>query len=473
MRLLARCAAALMLGLSAPATAAPERPELVVGYVKQADLAPFALALDRGYFAEEGLNVRLEEARTWTEMAERLAQGGLDAGQMLATQPVASAAGMMEGPRFVASTVLAANGGAITVSNGVWRRMRRYVRLEGAGRPVHPISAGALLEVFGEFKRQGQPMQMGVDHPLSPSNYLLRYWMAAGGGHPGFYSAEDPKGDLRADIALLEFPTVFMPVALRADLLDGYAVAAPWGQQALLLDTGVPVVTQDQIAPMSPQTVLGVTEAFAAENPETVLALTKALLRACRDLSKSDRLRAAELMRRPEYLGLSAQALQSFLDGSVEYERGDLRPAPRFGLFFKEYATYPYLSDAIWYLTQMRRWGQIGEPKIDTWYWETAAAAFKPDIYEAAAAALVAEGKAEASDFPTDPGPRRDLSPAAAGAQGFIDFKSFDPVRPNAYIDGFAVGLKSNEFVERGQVFAVSIEPAVNLVKAQRVNRAE
>ena len=28
-------------------------------------------------------------------------------------------------------------------------------------------------------------------------------------------------------------------------------------------------------------------------------------------------------------------------------------------------------SDAVWYLTQMRRWGQINEPKTDAWYHET------------------------------------------------------------------------------------------------------
>ena len=32
---------------------------------------------------------------------------------------------------------------------------------------------------------------------------------------------------------------------------------------------------------------------------------------------------------------------------------------PDFNVFFRHYATYPYYSDGVWYLTQMRRWGQI------------------------------------------------------------------------------------------------------------------
>ena len=30
--------------------------------------------------------------------------------------------------------------------------------------------------------------------PVSTHNYELRYWLAAGGIHPGFYSPSDPTG---------------------------------------------------------------------------------------------------------------------------------------------------------------------------------------------------------------------------------------------------------------------------------------
>src|SRR3546814_11112709 len=49
-------------------------------------------------------------------------------------------------------------------------------------------------------------------------------------------------------------------------------------------------------------------------------------------------------------------------------------------------------SDAIWYLTQMRRWGQIADDKPDQWYFDTAQAVYRPDLYLAAASKPVDAG---------------------------------------------------------------------------------
>lgn len=56
------------------------------------------------------------------------------------------------------------------------------------------------------------------------------------------------------------------------------------------------------------------------------------------------------------------------MTGTFEFERGDKRPIPDFNKFFRGYYGYPYASDAVWWLTQMRRWGHIPEQKPDSWY---------------------------------------------------------------------------------------------------------
>jgi nitrate/nitrite transport system substrate-binding protein len=48
----------------------------------------------------------------------------------------------------------------------------------------------------------------------------------------------------------------------------------------------------------------------------------------------------------------------------------------------------------------MRRWGQIAEQKPNDWYFEIAKKVYRPDLYETAAKALIAEGKMTAADFP-------------------------------------------------------------------------
>ncbi len=69
--------------------------------------------------------------------------------------------------------------------------------------------------------------------------------------------------------------------------------------------------------------------------------------------------------RAPEYVGADYRVIANSMTGTFEYGRGDKRALPDFNVFFRYYANYPYYSDAVWYLTQMRRWGQIPEGKTD------------------------------------------------------------------------------------------------------------
>ena len=135
------------------------------------------------------------------------------------------------------------------------------------------------------------------------------------------------------------------------------------------------------------------------------------------------------------------------MTGTFEYEKGDKRSLPDFNVFFRYNATYPYYSDAIWYLTQMRRWGQINEFKPDSWYMEIAKKVYRPDIYMAAAKELISEGKAKAGDFP------------GAGETGFkppqtefIDSIVYDGTKPNEYLSKFPIGLKGQQKVAGGKV---------------------
>jgi nitrate/nitrite transport system substrate-binding protein len=124
------------------------------------------------------------------------------------------------------------------------------------------------------------------------------------------------------------------------------------------------------------------------------------------------------------------------MTGTWEYYPGDTRPVPDFNVFFRYNATYPYYSDCIWFLTQMRRWGQISEPKSDQWYADTAKEVYRPDIYLEAAQELVKEGKLKADEVPATDG----YKPPTAD---FIDGIEFDAHQPNAYIAKFPIGLKN------------------------------
>ena len=143
-------------------------------------------------------------------------------------------------------------------------------------------------------------------------------------------------------------------------------------------------------------------------------------------------------MARGEYVGADVEVIANSMTGTFEYEKGDKRDVPDFNVFFRYFATYPYYSDAVWYLSQMRRWGQISEPKSDAWYHEVAKSVYRPDIYAAAAKELLNEDLMVPSDFP-----KLDSETGFRPPQKeFIDEVPFDGLKPNAYLKLFPIGLK-------------------------------
>jgi nitrate/nitrite transport system substrate-binding protein len=162
--------------------------------------------------------------------------------------------------------------------------------------------------------------------------------------------------------------------------------------------------------------------------------------------SDANRMAAVKILSRPEYVGADAAVIANSMTGTFEYEKGDKRPVPDFNVFFRYFATYPYYSDAIWYLTQMRRWGQIPEAKTDSWYADVAKSVYKPDIYLQAAKALVTEGKAKKEDFPWNSDGYK------VPTSEFIDGVSYDGKKPNAYIDSLKIGLKNKNRIEGAKV---------------------
>jgi len=170
--------------------------------------------------------------------------------------------------------------------------------------------------------------------------------------------------------------------------------------------------------------------------------VVKALIRACQwlDASMKNRIEAVKILSKPAYVGADEAVIANSMTGTFEFEKGDKRPAPDFNVFFRNFATYPFYSDAIWYLTQMRRWGQITETKPDSWYLDVAKKVYRPDVYLAAAQELVAEGKLKATDVPKTDGFK--------GTQdGFIDGIVYDGRKPNEYLEKFKIGLKKSDAV--------------------------
>lgn len=426
----------------------PEIDELKFGFIKLTDMAPLAVAYEKGFFEDEGLYVTLEAQANWKVLLDRVIDGELDGAHMLAGQPLGATIGIGTQAEIITAFSMDLNGNAITVSNDTWEEMKPHLEMQADGWPVHPIKADALKPVVTRYQDQGKPFNMGMVFPVSTHNYELRYWLAAGGIHPGYYApiAGDNSGQISADVLLSVTPPPQMPATMEAGTIKGYCVGEPWNQQAVFKNIGVPVVTDYEIWKNNPEKVFGVSKAWADKYPNTHIRVVKALIRAAAWLDENDntnREEAVKMLAKSDYVGADADVIANSMTGTFEYEKGDKREVPDFNVFFRYNATFPYYSDAIWYLTQMRRWGQIPEEKADDWYTDIAKKVYRPDIYQKAAEALVEEGVLKTNDFPTFESEDGFKDPQTH----FIDDVVYDGRKPNDYLQQFSIGLKGADKV--------------------------
>lgn len=427
---------------AANADGAIEKPVLKLGFIKLTDMAPLAIAKEKGFFAEEGLNVTLEAQANWKVLLDGVIGGQLDGAHMLAGQPIAATIGYGTKADLIAPMSLDLNGNAITVSNKVWDEIKGTLPASG-GQITHPISAGALKPVVAKWQSQGKPFKMGMVFPVSTHNYELRYWLAAGGLNPGFYTPGDVGGTTGAQVQISVTPPPQMPATMEAGTIDGYSVGEPWNQAAVQKKIGVPLITDAEIFADNPEKVLGLRKDFAEKYPATTAALIRAIIKAQQWLDAEggkNRAEAVKILSQANYVGADANVIAASMTGKFNFAPGDTRPAPGFNVFFDKHAGYPFYSDAVWTLTQMRRWGQIPADHDDQWYFQQAKAVYRPDLYLAAANKLVKDGKIPAAAVPQTDGFKPEQS-------GFIDGLTFDGKQPNAYLAKFAIGLKQGQTV--------------------------
>ncbi|GAB6140189.1 CmpA/NrtA family ABC transporter substrate-binding protein [Methylosoma difficile] len=439
------------LSFSASLSAAElEKDSLKFGFIKLTDMAPLAVAFEKGFFDDEGLSVQLEAQANWKVLFDRVVSGELDGAHMLATLPFGAAIGYGTKADIISPFTMTLNGDAITVSNDVWSQMKPQVPMKD-GKSVHPIKADTLKPVLEKYKAAGKPFNMAMTFPVGTHNMKLRYWLAAGGINPGFYEPPaDTSGQINAEAMLSVTPPPQMPATMDSGTIVGYCVGEPWNQQAVFKGIGVPVISDYELMKNSPEKIFGLTKDFAEKNPNTTVAVVKALIRASMWLdaeNNKNRNEGVEMLSQKTYVGADYEVIANSMNGTFEYEKGDKRALPDFNVFFRYNGSYPYYSDAVWSLTQMRRWGQINEYKPDAWYMETAKKVYRPDIYMKAAKALIAEGKAQASDFPSDS--ETGMKPASAD---YIDSIAFDASKPNDYLNKFPIGLKGKQKLVGGKI---------------------
>src|SRR5262245_62016672 len=156
---------------------------LQVGFIPLVDAAALLIAVDKGFAAEEGLDVTLVREVSWSNIRDKLNIGLFDAAHLLAPVAIASSLGVGHIKVPIAAPFnLGLNGNAITVSPA----LHAAIMAEIDGEPFDPMAtASALASLVARRKMSGaEPLTFGMTFPFSSHNYQLRFWMAAGGVDP-------------------------------------------------------------------------------------------------------------------------------------------------------------------------------------------------------------------------------------------------------------------------------------------------
>ncbi|MEQ1714854.1 MAG: CmpA/NrtA family ABC transporter substrate-binding protein [Hyphomicrobium sp.] len=387
--------------------------EIHAGFIPLIDCAPFVIAKERRLDVKHGLSLVLHKEVSWANIRDKAEAGFFDCAIMLAPMPLASTLGLGGRPpvAMIAAMATSLNGNAITVSAGLYDDMLKADRASTEAGGM--AAARSLAGVVANRRTQGiEPLTLGMVYPFSSHNYDLRYWLAAAG--------IDPVNDVN----LVVVPPPLIAGSLKSGRIDGFCVGEPWNSVAVAEGSGVIVATKSDLWRASPEKVLGLSAAFAEECPDETTSLIRAVSEACAWLDEpGNRPEAAEILSRSPYIGISQDILERALTDRLVRGAGfSGKPTADVVVFSKGGANFPWVSHAVWILTQMIRWGQVRAPfDIEG----VARRVYRPDLYRVAVSGLGLRP------------PETDAK--VEGGGDFFGADRFNPDDPVTYIDGFAL----------------------------------
>jgi bicarbonate transport system ATP-binding protein len=316
-----------------------EKVNLDIGFVPLTACAPLAVAQEKGFFRKHGLDeVNLVRETSWRGIMDGIVGGYLDAAQMPSGMPLWITLGGHQDQSLpvVTAMTMTRNGNGITLDKRFYDQGVRTL-----------VDFKKML--LDSPQRQHR---MGLVHPSSMHNLLLRYWLASGGIDPD------------RDLSLQSIPPAQMVVDLQGGTIDGFCVGEPWNTRAAMQGIGFTVATDLEIWPGHPGKVLGVREDWANAYPNTHIALVKALLEAshyCADPANEQEVR--QIVAQREYVNTDIAYIH--LGNPDEAFCSLDQPMREFAhhLFFGDGVNRPSRTEHLWHMTQLARWGHTPFPR--------------------------------------------------------------------------------------------------------------
>ncbi|MFO1099461.1 MAG: CmpA/NrtA family ABC transporter substrate-binding protein [Xanthobacteraceae bacterium] len=354
-----------------------EKKDLKVGFIPITCATPIIMAQPMGFYAKHGLNVDVIKTAGWAVVRDKTINKEYDAAHMLSPMPLAITLGT--GSQAIPYTMPAVeniNGQAITLA----------VKHKDKRDP-----------------KSWKGFKFAVPFDFSMHNYLLRYYVAEHGIDPD------------QDIQIRAVPPPEMVANLRADNIDGFLAPDPVNQRAVYDGVGFIHILSKDIWDRHPCCAFAASKEFVTQSPNTYAALLKAIIDATAFATKPEnRKQIAEAIAPANYLNQPVTVVEQVLTGTFADGLGKVQKVPD----RIDFDPFPWQSFAVWIMTQMKRWGQI---KGDIDYAKVA-----QEVYLATDTARLMKEVG--------------LSPPATTTKSFVVMgKTFDPSKPEEYINSFAI----------------------------------
>ena len=392
---LAATAAALLPRITRAQAVGPEVKGVKLGYIALTDAAPLIVAQERGYFAKHGMpEVDVAKQASWGGTRDNLVLGGDRGG--------------IDGAHLLTPMAYLIHSGRV-VQNGVPVPMAILLRLNVNGQAISVASSlkGATIDsrpLKSQFAAKTDS-KVAMTFRGGTHDLWLRYWLAAGGIDP------------EREVQTIVVPPPQMVANIKVGTMDALCVGEPWNDQLVHQKLGYTACITGEIWRDHPEKSLVMRADWVAKNPRAAQALTAAVIEAqiwADDLANKAEL-ATLLGKRAWFNVPPADILPRSL-GEIDYGDGRIvTESPLRMKFWANYASYPFQSHDLWFLTENQRWGIL---PADLNTGALIKAVNREDVWRGAASAL---GVAAPDGM-------------SRGVETLFDGVTFDPADPAAYL---------------------------------------
>ena len=346
-------------GAWAAGSDAPEKKEVRIGFIPLTDCSSVVMAAVNKFDEKYGIKIIPTKEASWASVRDKLVNGELDAAHVLYGLVYGLQLGV-GGPKKDMNVLMTLNqnGQAITLSN--------QLKDKGA------TDGTALAKLIAKKERE---YTFAQTFPTGTHAMWLYYWLAAHGIDP-FKNVKN-----------ITVPPPQMVANMRIGNMDGFCVGEPWNNRAIVDNIGFTATTTQDIWVDHPEKVLGATAEFVNKNPNTARAMTAAIIEAGRwiDAGLVNKQKTADTVASKAYINTDSDVIVARMLGRYSNGLGKTWDDKNAMKFFNDGAvSFPYLSDAMWFMTQHKRWGLL---KDDPDYLAVAKQVNRIDIYKQAATA--------------------------------------------------------------------------------------